>query len=367
MSPQSGMREESAMNSCTRASAAPSNQRAASTAALLAAVLFGCGAPAAKALLGAVDPPLLAGLLYLGSGLALAIARALRGPRALGFKRRDGVWLAAAVAAGGVIAPLLLLVGLSRTSASSASLVLVLEAPFTALMARLLFGEHVGRRTWQGLALTTLGAAATVAAPESTTDTLGIGCVALACLGWGLDNNFTREVSHLDPLTVAAAKGLVGGSVNLAAALMLGAQLPDVGVIVPAAVVGVVSYGASLVLYLLALRSLGASRVAALFAVAPFAGAVAGVAALGEPATPGLAVAALLGGLGVWRLVGESHVHWHFHEPVEHSHVHHHDAHHNHDHDTAVDAEPHRHWHRHDTVWHDHLHAPDALNRHRHD
>jgi len=174
-------------------------------------------------------------------------------------------------------------------------------------------------------------------------------------------------VSHLDPLTVAAAKGLVGGSVNLAAALVLGAQLPDARILVPAAVVGVISYGASLVLYLLALRSLGASRVAALFAVAPFAGAVAGVVALGEPATPGLAVAALLGGLGVWRLVGESHVHWHFHEPTEHSHVHHHDEHHIHDHDTAVDPEPHCHRHRHDAVWHEHRHAPDAIHRHGHD
>jgi drug/metabolite transporter (DMT)-like permease len=201
--------------------------------------------------------------------------------------------------------------------------------------------------------------------PEGTTDTLGIGCVALACLGWGFDNNFTRGVSHLDPLTVAAAKGLVGGSVNLAAALALGAHLPDAGMIVPAAVVGAVSYGMSLVLYLLALRSLGGSRVAALFAVAPFAGAVAGVVALGEPATPGLAVAALLGGLGVWRLVGESHGHWHLHESVEHSHLHRHDAHHRHDHDTAVDPEPH--CHRHDAVWHEHLHAPDALHRHHRD
>jgi hypothetical protein len=118
MSPLSGTREESAMNSCTRASVAPSNQRSASAAALLGAVLFGCGAPAAKALLGAVDPLVLAGLLYLGSGFALAIARVLRGPRALGLARRDGIWLSAAAAAGGVIAPLLLLVGLSRTSAS---------------------------------------------------------------------------------------------------------------------------------------------------------------------------------------------------------------------------------------------------------
>lgn len=355
------------MKSCTRTSAAWSNQRAGTVAALLAAVLFGCGAPAAKALLGAVDPPLLAGFLYFGSGFALAIAWTVRGLPREALSRRDGIWLAGAIAAGGVVAPLLLLVGLSRTSASSASLALVLEAPLTALAARLLFGEHVGSRAWQGLALTTLGAAATVSASEGGADALGIGFVALACLSWALDNNFTREVSHLDPLMVAAAKGLAGGSVNFAAALALGAHPPDAAVIAPAAVVGVVSYGISLVLYVLALRSLGASRVAALFAVAPFVGAVAGVSVLGEPATPGLVIGALLVALGVWRLVGESHGHWHHHEPVEHSHVHRHDAHHRHDHGAAIEPEPHGHWHRHDAVSHDHLHVPDAFHRHRHE
>jgi len=365
MSSLSGMREESAMKSCTRASAAWSNQLAGKAAALLAAVLFGCGAPAAKALLGTVDPPLLAGLLYFSSGFALAIACAVRGLPSEAPSRRDGIWLASAIAAGGVVAPLLLLVGLSRTSASSASLALVLEAPLTALAARLLFGEQIGSRAWQGLALTTLGAAATVAASEGAADALGIGLVALACLGWALDNNFTREVSHLDPLMVAAAKGLAGGAVNIAVALALGARPPGAALIAPAAVVGVVSYGTSLVLYVLALRSLGASRVAALFAVAPFVGAVAGVAVLGEPATPGLVVGALFVGLGVWRLLGESHGHWHRHEPVEHSHLHRHDQHHRHDHGAAIDSEPHEHWHRHDAVWHDHLYGSDACDWHQ--
>jgi drug/metabolite transporter (DMT)-like permease len=196
-------------------------------------------------------------------------------------------------------------------------------------------------------------------------DALGLGFVALACLCWALDNNFTREVSHLDPLTVAAAKGLAGGSVNIAASLALGVHLPGVAAVVPAAVVGVVSYGASLVLYVLALRSLGAARVAALFAVAPFVGAVAGVAVLGDPAARGLVMGALLVGLGVWRLVGESHGHWHRHEPVEHSHVHRHDQHHRHEHGAAIDSEPHEHWHRHDAVWHHHLHASEALHPHQ--
>jgi drug/metabolite transporter (DMT)-like permease len=196
--------------------------------------LFGSGAPVAKTLLGAADPQVLAGLLYLGSGIALGGVRLLRRGTAWTPASRDATWLASAIVLGGVVAPLLLLEGLSRTTASSASLVLVLEAPLTALFARLFFGEHLGARTLEALALITLGAVATVTLEDAAVDPLGLAAVALASACWALDNNFTREVAHGDAVTIAALKGLVGGAVNVAIALRLDASWPSSGTIIAA-------------------------------------------------------------------------------------------------------------------------------------
>jgi len=336
------------------------------TAALAAALLFGAGAPAAKALLGGVDPTLLAGLLYLGSGITLGLARVALRPDAARFARGDWLWLASAILAGGIVAPTLLLWGLTRTSASTASLLLVLEAPLTAVWARLLFAEHLGRRTVQAIGLMTVAGMLTIGLYGRAGDSLGLAAIALACTAWALDNNLTREVAHGDAVTVAALKGLVGGSVNVTAALVLGAHVPRLGIVVAAGVVGAASYGLSLVLYVISLRGLGAARTAAYFAAAPFAGAMASVVVLGEPTTWRLAAAAALTALAVWRLVGELHRHRHRHEALEHFHVHGHDEHHRHAHAEGDVAGAHAHWHRHEAQEHDHPHAPDVHHRHGH-
>lgn len=360
------------MKPSTRAPGAGSNERAAARPVLLAltsAALFGASTPAAKALLGEIDPRLLAGLLYLGCGFGLAGWVALewrvRG-RPVRLERRDAGWLAGAVAFGGVAAPLLLLWGLSRTTASSAALLLVLEAPLTALWARVLFGEHVGGRTVEALAWISCAGVATVAPGAGAADLWGCGAVVLACAAWGLDNNLTREAAHADAPVLAAIKGLAGGSVNAALALSLGSSLPSVPVLLGAGVVGALGYGASLVLYVGALRELGASRTGAVFAVAPFVGAAAAVVFLNEPITARLGAAALLVGVGVRRLGGERHRHAHRHEALEHSHLHVHDLHHLHVHRGDEGPEPHVHRHRHAPLEHEHVHLPDLHHRHGH-
>jgi drug/metabolite transporter (DMT)-like permease len=257
---------------------------------------------------------------------------------------RDVVWLSSAIVLGGVAAPLLLVEGLSRTTASSASLLLALEAPFTALCARLFFGEHLGRRTIEAVVLITLGAIATTTHANGAVDPLGLAAVALACLCWALDNNFTREVAHGNALTIAALKGLVGGAMNVGIALWLGASWPAPGTIIAAGLVGALSYGTSLTLYIGSLRVLGASRTGAYFATAPFIGAIAAVCVLSEPASPRLGFAAALIAVGVWRLLGESHGHRHSHEPIEHFHVHVHDEHHDHAPPAGETGGPHAHW-----------------------
>jgi drug/metabolite transporter (DMT)-like permease len=342
--------------------------------ALGAAALFGLSAPAAKALLAVTDPWLLAGLLYLGSGLSLGTYRlttGLRSPsnaREASLGRRDWPWLGAATVTGGVVAPVLLMFGLSFVSAAEASLLLNLEGVFTAVVAWVVFREHVDARIAGGMAVISLGAMLLAWDPrEAVKLSVGALLVAGACLGWAIDNNLTRKVSASDPLQIASVKGVVAGAVNVVVAMSLGASIPRVSTVLLAGLLGLVSYGLSLVLFLLALRGLGAGRTSAYFSTAPFVGALIGVVALGEPITAPTALAAALMVVGIWVHVSERHEHEHVHEPMEHEHRHEHDEHHQHAHDaSAPPGEPHSHSHAHAALRHRHPHYPDIHHRHGH-
>jgi drug/metabolite transporter (DMT)-like permease len=342
------------------------------TLALLAAALFGLSAPAAKLLVEAIDPWLLAGLLYLGSGVGLGVlhlARRIRGgaTREATLRGRDVPALAGAIVMGGIIGPVLLMFALTRGDASAAALLLNLEGVFTVLLAAVVFREHVPARMVVGMAVITAGAV-TLAWKDSggALETWAL-LAAGACLAWAIDNNLTRAVSAMDPVTVAALKGGVAGSVNVAIALTQGAAWPSAPVTLAAAVVGFLGYGTSLVLFVLALRHLGTSRTGAYFSTAPFIGAVAGVVVLREPLSTALAVSAVLMAAGVWLHLTEKHEHAHAHDAVTHEHAHAHDAHHQHGHPPGMAIEePHTHLHTHAPLTHRHPHYPDLHHRHGH-
>ena len=340
-------------------------------AALVSAVLFGLGTPVAKLLLPGTGPLALAALLYLGAGIGLAAVRLARRAggteaREAPLRRGDLPLVAAIVVAGGVVAPVLLLRGLEQLPAAEASLLLNLETPFTVLLAMVVFGEHVGARGVLATALIVLGGAAL--SGGSTSDVgarwLGSALVAAACAGWAIDNNLTQRLSLRDPIAIALVKTLAAGTINLPLALATGSALPAAPRILGALALGSVSYGLSLALAIRAMRVLGAARQAALFAVAPFVGALAAVPLLGDR-PPLLAVALMAAGVGL--LVRERHEHAHVHEAFEHDHLHVHDVHHEHAHPDGVDPrEPHAHPHRHERVAHAHPHVSDAHHRHRH-
>ncbi len=338
------------------------------TAALGAAVLFGCGTPIAKALLVSSDPWLLAGLLYLGSGIGLALYRQLRQRPVGRVARKDVAWLVGAIIAGGVVGPVLLMLGLAGMPASGASLLLTTEGAFTALLAWFMFHENFDRRVMAGMGLILSGGVALSWPIESgISNVWPVLSVLGACLAWGVDNNLTRHVSLADATWIASIKGLAAGLVNLALALMLGASWPPLPTLAGALVLGAVSYGASLTLFVIGLRHLGAARTGAYFSVAPFLGAILAVALLDERATVQLLLAAVLMGCGVWLHLTEVHSHEHFHESMGHAHEHEHDEHHQHEHDTPVPpATRHFHWHKHPPMTHAHRHFPDVHHRHRH-
>ena len=341
-------------------------------AALAAAALFGLSAPLAKMLLPGTGPLLLAALLYLGAGLGLAGVGALARasvPHEARLRRADLPLLAVVIMAGGIAGPVLLLLGLQRVPAVVGSLLLNLEAPFTILLAVAVFGEHLGRRGAVAAALVASGAALLGRLPGAVVhaDARGMAAIVGACLAWAIDNNATQRLSLRDPVAVARVKGLGAGACTLALALGIGFAMPPARRLLAALALGFASYGLSVVLAVRALRILGAAREAALFATAPFVGAVAAVPLLDERFGPRECAAGALMAIGVTLLLGERHLHPHTHERLEHDHVHVHDEHHQHAHDAGVPAEePHAHSHVHMPLEHTHAHVSDAHHRHRH-
>ena len=342
--------------------------------ALLAAVLFGASTPLAKLLLTDIPPLLLAGLLYAGSGLGLGgwlLARRLR-PREpdaeTPLRRKDTPWLAGAVLFGGVLGPVLLMLGLARTPASSASLLLNLEGVLTASLAWVVFRENVDARIFLGMLAIIAGGVFLSWTEAPTGLPWGSLAIAAACACWAIDNNLTRVVSGGDPVQVAAIKGGIAGAVNISIGLALGYRLPDAAHLASAAVVGLAGYGISLVAFVLALRHLGAARTGAYFSTAPFVGAALSLLLLRESPSLAFWIAGALMAIGVWLHVSERHEHLHVHEVMEHEHLHSHDEHHQHVHDFEWDgSETHAHPHRHDPMTHSHPHYPDLHHRHDHE
>jgi drug/metabolite transporter (DMT)-like permease len=346
--------------------------RLAVVQALIAAVLFGVSAPLGKTLVGHIDPWLFAGLLYLGSGLGLGLALVVRNGRQrdsyrLRLNRRQTGWFGIAIVCGGLIAPVLLAVGLSGLPAASASLLLNTEGVFTVLIAWVVMREHTHLRLIIGTILIIIGSVLLSWQGWSAGDSWwAFAAVVGACLCWGIDNACMRPVSEGDPVALAATKGLIAGSVNIAIALGRGAEVPSVGLCACALLVGLFGYGISLVCFLRALRVLGTARTGAYFAAAPFIGAVAALLT-GEPWTWALIGAGLLMAIGVWLHASETHDHLHAHSALVHDHEHRHDLHHKHTHGPDdPPGEPHRHAHHHAPLSHEHPHTPDLHHRHDH-
>lgn len=350
----------------------PSINRSARTGilfALLSAALFGASTPLAKLLLGSVSPLMMAGLLYLGAGIGLCLLGLSR--RWLGLpvieaplRRSDVPRLLAVIGVGGILGPLLLMFGLSRTAASAASLLLNLEGLATMAIAWLVFRENVDRRLLLG-AGAILAGAVLLSWQGAASLERGSLLIAGACLCWGIDNNLTRKLSASDPVQIASLKGLVAGGANLVLALIRSTSIPPIRTIAISGLVGFLGYGVSIVLFVLGLRHLGTARTGAYYSLAPFVGAVLSIAFLHDSMSLRLFIAAGLMAIGLWLHLSERHEHEHSHAPLEHEHRHIHDEHHQHAH--SLDdprEEPHTHAHRHEPVTHSHLHYPDLHHRH---
>lgn len=344
--------------------------------ALGAALLFGASTPLAKLLVGDVPALLLAGLLYLGSGLGLGVLLVARWAKERGsgqtathlvIPRTEVPWLLGAILFGGMLGPALLMLGLTHTSGASASLLLNVEGVLTAGIAWLVFKENTDRQIVMGMVAIVAGGVLLSWEPGGATLSTGALFILGACLCWAIDNNLTRKVSTNDAMLVAGLKGLVAGSCNTALALAAGATLPALPTVGSSLLVGFFGYGLSLTLFVLALRVLGTARTGAYFSVAPLFGVAISLILWPDVPGPLFWMAAALMALGVWLHVRERHLHDHTHEPLVHAHRHRHDEHHQHEHAFAWGSDgAHAHVHRHEVLTHKHPHYPDIHHRHGH-
>jgi drug/metabolite transporter (DMT)-like permease len=344
--------------------------------ALAAAVLFGASTPLAKVLVGSMPPLLVAGLLYLGSGVGLGVLLAARAVRARHGRaesaprhipRGELPWLLGAILFGGVLGPALLMLGLTNTAGAAASLLLNVEGVLTAVLAWVVFKENADRQIVAGMVAIIAGGVLLSWQPGGATFSPGALLVIGACLCWAIDNNLTRKVSTNDAMLIACLKGALAGACNTGLALANGAALPSWPAVGSTLMVGFFGYGLSLTLFVVGLRTLGTARTGAYFSVAPLFGVVISLAIWPEVPGPLFWAAAALMALGVWFHIRERHEHEHTHEPLEHAHRHRHDAHHQHSHDFPWNAdEPHVHPHQHEVLTHDHPHYPDIHHRHPH-
>jgi drug/metabolite transporter (DMT)-like permease len=338
--------------------------------ASLAALLFGVTAPVLKVATSGVGAFTAAALLYFGAASAGLAFYSRRRLQVFGQVLRTGVLLRLLAVAlfGAVFAPTFLIAGLARADGATASLILVLEAPFTIVLARLLFREHLDRRVVAAICLVAIGAAVLVVGTpaQGSSSTIGVVLVGAAALAWALDNIVSRTLADLDPDLIVALKGFFGASLSAVAALVTGEPLPGIGRMAAIVAVGTIGYGLSLRFYLRAQTVVGAARTASVFATAPFIGAFLGYLLGSAPSGWQLPVAGVLmfGGVALHAL--ERHKHRHAHEPIEHEHLHaHDDGHHTHEHKPSV-AGSHSHVHRHDPVTHEHEHSDDIHHRHGH-
>lgn len=341
--------------------------------AIIAALLFGASAPLAKLLLDDIQPVMLAGLLYLGCGLGLLALRLFQNfvtkqaSKEAGLSAVDLPWLTGTIIAGGVAAPIILMLSLKHTPAATASLLLNFEGVSTSLIALLIFKEALGKRIWSAIGLITLASIILTWDSEGAWGlSIGAAGVLLACTFWGLDNNFTRNISAKDPLSIVTIKGIVSGSVSLCISFVTGGIFPQLSAVLAALVLGFFSYGISIMLFILAMRNLGAARASGFFSSAPFIGAVISLLLFRE--WPGItfliSFSIMLAGIAL--ILWEDHRHLHRHERFEHEHRHKHaDGHHNHPHNKDT-SEEHSHWHIHEELEHQHLHMPDIHHRHAH-
>jgi drug/metabolite transporter (DMT)-like permease len=342
-------------------------------AALIAAFFFGLIAPGTKYFSQSIPPQSLAGILYFFAGLGLFLIILLRNEIRGAVKQiqiKDQKWFLTAIIFGGILGPAFLTYGLINISGSTASLLLNLESVLTSLIAWFIFKEHFEKKIVFGMFFIIAGCLILSFRLQDGggQDTItGFIFITLACLSWSIDNNVTRNISHLNPIFISSIKGLIAGSSNLFFGYLIGEKLNFNYNLLQAGLLGFLGIGISLVAFITSLSKIGTARTGALFSTAPFIGSILSLLILNEEVSTPFLIALTLMACGIWLHLSEDHSHNHTHLEIEHSHIHIHDLHHQHTHNSNdPKGEPHLHTHVHNQITHEHPHFPDSHHEHSH-
>ncbi len=348
-----------------------SNNTKAVLFAIIAAALYGIGSPVSKLLLEEVPPTLMAALLYLGAGMGMLVLNLIHG---LKHKKREEAKITSkelpyilGMIVLDIAAPVLLMFGLSLTTAANASLLNNFEIVATSLIALFIFKEAIGKRMWLAIILiTTSSFILTVKDYSSFTFSIGSVFVLLACICWGFENNCTRMLSMKDPRQIVVIKGFGSGCGALIIAIITKQLSSNILFLLPTLLLGFIAYGLSIYCYIIAQRDLGAARTSSYYAAAPFIGVLISWLAFRDRIGINFIIALAFMLLGAYFAITEMHKHMHNHEQLTHDHKHNHeDGHHNHIHEDGFTG-VHCHVHTHETMVHTHLHTPDTHHHHIH-
>jgi len=339
--------------------------------AILAAALFGISSPISKLLLEKIPPMLMAALLYLGAGIGMLFMSLIK--RAKGRTQKEAKMskkelpFTIAMILLDIAAPIFLMIGLTTTTASNASLLNNFEIVTTSIIALFIFKEAIGKRLWIAISFITASSVMlSVAEFSSFSFSIGSIFVLLACICWGFENNCTRMMSLKDPMQIVVVKGFGSGVGALVIAFLTKEYASDIGYIVIALILGFFAYGLSIFFYVTAQRELGAARTSAYYAIAPFIGVSLSLLIYKETISLNFIIAMILMILGAYYAAVEKHLHKHIHQSIRHEHRHdHNEGHHNHTHEDFENGE-HSHEHTHEVVQHVHKHTPDMHHAHNH-
>jgi drug/metabolite transporter (DMT)-like permease len=336
----------------------------------MAAVCYGISSPVSKIMLENIPPIFMASLLYLGAGLGMGFVVLVNNTKGKSqtearLSKNDLPYIIGMIALD-IAAPILLMSGLLLSSPASVSLLNNFEIVATSLIALIVFKEMVGKRMWLSIILITI-ATILLSFEDIKAFSFSFGSLLVlgACVSWGFENNCTRMLSLKNPLEIVVLKGFGSGTGSLIIAVLTKAYSLSIAYILFALLLGFFAYGLSVYFYILAQRSLGASRTSAYYAFAPFIGVILSFVFFREALTVSFGAALVVMAVGTYFAVSERHIHSHIHEPIEHEHRHNHkDGHHNHQHENM--EQEHSHLHTHERLEHKHLHTPDLHHNHTH-
>jgi drug/metabolite transporter (DMT)-like permease len=336
---------------------------------LLAGLLFGVATPFSKIILSQLNSFQLAGLLYLGAAIAFLpfILKnrkiEIEALRQTGKKKH----LAGVIFFGGILGPLFLMLGLKTANSMSVSIWMNMELVATAILGVLIFKDHLDRYAIIGILLT-LASGIIISSQESGSGPISAIFILLACIAWGFDNHLSAIIDGVSPQTITFVKGVFGGITNLTIGLVLNSEQILSHYVPIALLIGIFSYGISIVLYVISAQNLGATRSQILFSTAPFWGILAAWIFLGEHLNLITMISFSVLVLGIIFTNLASHGHQHFHRDIVHLHLHSHDdGHHDHTHSENIAKNTkHSHIHEHKADSHTHKHYPDLHHRHEH-